>query len=434
MIKTLSLFLFILSSALSAKTYSLKELIALAKTHPEIKVEEFEIDKAKTLFNKIEGETGPKISLVAGIGPNRSVVGNPVASQTSSTIDTVTYLTEVELNWPIFMFNRSGDYKKAADGNFKVKKLDVEKKEALLIKRIKEYYFGFQYASSLNDFATSTLKDLDDVIADMKSAKNRKHSADDLAKISIFRSLAQSKKYEIEKGMAQGFLGLKFVTQESDPKIDQDWIEHTPRPLPELAGILNNLPTTNTDLQKVSIGLEAKEAFLKAEKKGRLPVIGLFSKYDWRETHKSTRQTSNFAYDPYNRSEFSIGLGLIWDIDFGVKDSKVTEAQIDLNATLAQKNFAEKNLPLMIEKTYLDLVEAQKKAEELEKTYKQSKKLFTNISSGVALGITPAKDIIDTYTLKAQVYKEFLEAVYNYEMKLAELSYEVGAELDSQLK
>jgi len=52
----------------------------------------------------------------------------------------------------------------------------------------------------------------------------------------------------------------------------------------------------------------------------------------------------------------------------------------------------------------------------------------------VALGITPAKDIIESYTLKAQIYQQFVEAAYNYEMKLAELSYEMGTELDPSLK
>ena len=87
-----------------------------------------------------------------------------------------------------------------------------------------------------------------------------------------------------------------------------------------------------------------------------------------------------------------------------------------------------------MEKIYLDLVEAQKKASELEQSYKTSKKLLNNIASGVALGITPAKDIIESYTLKAQVYQQFVEAVYNYELKLAELSYEAGAEFDPALK
>ena len=416
-----------------AKPYQLKELIALALVHPEIKIEQFEVEKAKTLFERIDGETRPKLSILSGIGPNKSTVGTPLTSTQSDKVDTATYLAKIDLKMPLFGFNRQADLEKAATGNLKVKELDVKKKEALLIKKVKEYYYGYQYASSLNDFATSTLKDLDDVLKEIKEGKGKKSTQEDFTKLTLFRSLAQVKKYEIEKGLAQGILGLKYITQEADPKIEQDWIEFNPRHIPTLADLNNHLAKSNIDLQKARIGVDAKSAFLASEKKAQLPVFGLFSSYDWRSTSKSSEQTSKFAYDPYNQSAFSIGIGMIWDIDFGVKSSNVSAAQIDLDSIKTQEAFANKNLPIQIEKIYLDLVEAGQKAVELEKSYKTSKKLLNNTASGVALGITPAKDIIESYTLKAQIYQQFMEAIYNYEMKLAELSYELGTEIDSTL-
>lgn len=406
----------------------------MAQTHPEILIEKFEIDKARALFNRIDGETNPKISILSGIGPNKSVVGNPLSSVQSNDIDTATYLAKIDLKIPVYAFNRKADLQKAADGNLKVKELDVKKSVSLLTKKIKEYFYGYQYAASLNDFASSTLGDLDTVLKDMKDSKSKKNSDEDYNKLVLFRSLAQVKKFEIEKGLAQGLLGLKYITQDTEPKVEQDWIEFIPRTIPSLNELNHFINESNFDLQRANHGVAAKTAYLSSEKKSLLPVFGIFSSFDWRHTSKSTEQTSKFAYDPYNNSDFSIGAGLIWEIDFGVKSSAVQIAQAELEAVKMQQAFALKNLPLKIEKTYLDLVEAQQKATELEKSYKTSKKLLNNISSGVALGITPAKDIIDSYTMKAQIYQQFMEAIYNYEMKLAELSYEVGRELDPALK
>jgi outer membrane protein TolC len=416
-----------------AKAYQLKELIELAKVHPEVKIEEFEVEKAKTLFERINGETRPKLSILSGVGPNKSVKGNVLESTQSNRIDTVTYVAKIDLKVPLFAFNRQNDLIKAADGNMKVKALDVEKKEAQLIRKVKEYYYGFQYASSLNEFAGSTLTDLDDVLKGMKENK-KKSSDEDFTKVTLFRSLAQVKKYEIEKGLAQGLLGLRYITQVEAPTVEQDWIEFNQRKIPTLADLNNMLAQTSVDLRKANIGVDAKTSFLTSEKKSQLPVFGIFSSYDWKETPGSTKQTSKFAYDSYNTSEFTIGVGLIWEIDFGVKSSNVSAAKIDLESIKVQQAYAQKNLPIQIEKIYLDLVEAGLKASELEKSYKSSKKLLNNIVTGVALGITPAKDIIESYTLKAQIYQQFVEAAYNYEMKLAELSYEMGTELDPALK
>ena len=286
----------------------------------------------------------------------------------------------------------------------------------------------------MNEFATSTLSDLDEVIKDMKDAKSKKNNDDDLKKLTLFRSLAQVKKYTIEKGLAQSLLGLKYITQSENPEIEQDWIEFNKKVIPTLSELNDKLSESNIDLRKANIGVDAKTSYLTSEKKSQLPSFGIFSSFDWKETPKSTKQTPKFAYDPYNTSDFSIGLGLIWEIDFGVKSSNVSAARIDLESIKAQKAFAQKNLPLKIEKIYLDLIHAEKTATELEKSYKSSKKILNNIAAGAAFGITPSKDIIESYTMKAEIYQQFVEATYNYEMKLAELSYEMGRELDPDLK
>lgn len=414
-----------------ARSYQLKELIAKALIHPEVRIEQFEVEKAQNIFSRINGEMRPKLTILSGLGPNKSSTGNALNSQQSEKVDTITYLTTIDLKIPIFMFNRKADLNQAATGNLKIKELDVQKKGAELVKKVKEYYYGFQYASSLNDFAESTLKDLDDVLNEMKNKKGS--SSEEMTKLRLFRSLAQVKKYEIEKGLAQGILGLKYITQESDPTIEQDWIEYSERKIPSLEILNSQLANTNIDLQKANIGLDAKTAYLTSEKKSQLPIFGLFSSFDYKNTPKSQKQNSNFALDPYNQSDFSIGVGLIWEIDFGVKSSNVSQAAIELEAVKVQKAFAEKNLPIKIEKIYLDLVEAQKKATELEISYKTSKKFLNNVASGVAFGITPAKDIIESYTLKAQIYQQYVEAIYNYEMRLSDLSFEMGKELDPTL-
>lgn len=414
-----------------AKVYQLKELVAKALVHPEIRIEQFEVNKAETLFTRIDGEMRPKMTILSGLGPNKSASGNALSSVRSAKVDTVTYLTTVDLKIPVFMFNRQADLHRAAEGNLKVKELDVQKKQLELVKKVKEYYYGFQYASSLNEFAGSTLKDLDDALEEMTN--NKKTNKEELTKLQLFRSLAQVKKFEIEKGLAQGILGLKYITQDEDPTVEQDWIEYSERQIPTLENLNTQLASSNIDLRKANIGLEAKTAYLTSEKKSQLPIFGIFSSFDYRTTAKADRQASKFAYDPYNRSDFSVGIGVVWDIDFGIKSSNVSNAQIELETIKVQQAFAQKNLPIKIEKIYLDLIEAQKKATELEKSYKTSKKMLNSAASGVAFGIAPAKDIIESYTLKAQIYQQYVEAIYNYEMRLADLSFEMGRELDPTL-
>lgn len=415
-----------------AKTYSLTGLISIIKDHPELSLEDLEIKKANSLFEKIDGETRPKLSLLAGVGPNKSAHGNSLSSSQSTSIDTVTFLSKIDLKIPLFAFNRQNDLYEAASGNKQTKEVDKNKKEAQLIKQLKEFYYSLQYTTSLNDFATSTIKDLDEVIQNLKN--NKKENTDDYSKLTIFRSLAYIKKIEVEKAMSQASLGLKYISQDENPTIEQDYLEYIPKKIPELSYLKQTLMSSHFDLLKLEAGFKAKNALLTSEKKSQLPIFGLFSSFDWKNTQKSEKQNSVFSNDPFNKSDFSIGLGMIWDIDFGIKSSNIHIAQYEVEALQIQKVFALKNIPLKIEKIYLDVSESQQKAEELEKTYKSTKKVFNKAATGVALGLSPAKEIIESYTKKAEIYQQYLEAIYQFELRLAELSFEFGKELDPLLQ
>lgn len=424
--------LFITSFNLSAKEYELSALIEMVSNHPEVVIESAEVEKAKTLIEKIDGESRPKISIMAGVGPNYTRKGNALNSTRSDNINDITYLTDIKVQIPLFAFGRAKDLKDAANGNINVKKIDVETKKAELVKKVKEYYFGFQYAASLHHFASGTLEDLNRAMGDIEKSKSKTKS-EDLEKLEVFKSIAQTKIFEIEKGMSQAILGLKYITQDKEPTIAQDWIEYNPKEIPTLKELQENLENTHFDLRKVNLGINAQEKFYQSERKAKLPVFGIFAQADLRHSEKSEKQQSFFAYDPYNRSDVTIGLGLIWELDFGSKNSAVNSALIDLNTLKIKKQFAQNNLPLKVELLYLDLNESKLKIEELEKSYKTTKKMVNRILSGIALGLTPAKDLIESYMMRAEIYQQLQEAIYKYELKLGELSFEVGQELDPTL-
>lgn len=423
-----TLFSLILSAPLSAKEYSFEELLECAKKHPEVEIESAQVALAENDINKINGEMLPKISLLAGLGPNYTRKGNALASTRSDDINAISYLANIKVQIPVFAFNRAGDYTTASKNNVLVKKIDIEKKQAEMSKKLKEYYFGFQYASNLHRFAQDTIADLTRALTEMEKSK-AKNAESDFEKLTIFKSLATTKLFEIEKGLEQAQIGLKFITSDPEATIAQDWIEFNPRELPPLSDLLAKLEETNFDLRQAKVGLIARESLVTAEKKAYLPVFGIFAEADLRHTPKSESQQSVFAYDPFNRSDITVGFGFMWDIDFGIKKSNVEAASIEFSKLQRQMQYAKNNLPLKVQVAYSEVVEAQKKIEELERSYKLTKKMVTRIASGIALGLVPAKEIIDSYTMRAEMYQQLYESIYKYELRLADLSYELGTNL-----
>lgn len=423
-----SVFFLHTSFATETKKYQFHELLSLVKKHPEMDKAQVEIEKARLLFKKIQGETGPKFSAIVGIAPNESVSGNSTASRSSEKLDTTTRILNLEIKYPLFMYNRSGNLKEANEYNVQIKVLEHKKKELELIRNLKEYYYGFKYASSLKSFAEDTIKDLDEAVNGIKPGKENDENS---LKLKIFRSMAKAKLIEVNKGLELAKLGLRFITQDfssNDISLDEDWIEFRSSEKLDLKKLKSEVLTTNIDYQRAVFGEKAKNLYSLSETKALYPVFGLFSKYEYRKTPGSEKQTSDFSYDPYNQSDFSLGIGFVWDFDFGSRQSQKMEAVLEAEQMKREKIFAENNLPLMFDKLAFEYEETFSKAEVYQQAYKDSKKLMTKVGSGVALGLTPAKDIIESYSLKAEAYKNYLEAVYQFELKDAEVRYFLGRE------
>ncbi len=328
-----------LSNNLEAKTYTLNDLMNHIQKHPDVLENEFEISKAENQINKIKGEIGPKFSAIVGMGPNYSTTGNALSSVQSKSLNTKSYLAELDLKIPIFTFFRDRDYKNAAAINIEVKKIEKEQKIRELQRKAKEIYYSLQYAQTLNDYATDTQKDLESVLSDF--AKSKKNNSEEHNKLKIFYNVVMAKKLEIEKGIKLSKLGIQYITNDFDQAIelDQSWLAFSEVTLPKLEDLILKIKDEHLDYKKVELGIKAYESLNSGEEKAKLPTFGIFAKYDWMNTDKSTTQNSKFANDPYNKKDASLGIGLIWDFDFGSKDYKINEAKIELNNLLTKKNF-----------------------------------------------------------------------------------------------
>jgi hypothetical protein len=95
--------------------------------------------------------------------------------------------------------------------------------------------------------------------------------------------------------------------------------------------------------------------------------------------------------------------------------------------------YAHEGLKVLLNKAYMEVQEKEERAETLKKAYKSAKKWLTNIGASVSLGLTPAKDVVDAYTTRALVFKDYYESLYHYQMAWANLSSATGIEVDPLL-
>lgn len=421
----------------NSRTIGLKAAIKQALINNlEIKSEGYKSSIAATDLTLIKGELLPKISTIVGVGPINGKKGNYAFYQDQNTWGTE-WIGSIEAKIPLFVWGRGENLKRAAQLNTELNKLDSNKKQNEIIFKLKEAYYGWQYTLSLFDFISDTQKDLTDAI---KALEDKKSKKEDILRLEVFKYQVEEKKIEIEKNIKLAQMGVAFYVGEkfnSDIKQaiqnERTWIEMDLRELKSFDYYLGLMNQTTPDLLKVGLGIEAKSALLISEKKATRPVLGALLKYDYTETNQRTAQNNPFIYDPYNHSSFAAGVGLTWDIDFGVGQSKQDKLVLEIAELKSKQLYAEEGLKVLLNKSYIEVEEAKERAETLKKAYKSAKKWLTNIETSVGLGLTPAKDIIDAYTTRALVFKDYYESLYRYQMSWAHLSEATGLEVDPLL-
>ena len=417
---------------------TLKEAIAKAlKNNLEIKTESYKSSIAATDLTLIKGELLPKISTMAGVGPINGKKGNYAFYQDQKTWG-AEWIGSIEAKIPLFIWGRGDDLRNAARLNTELNKLDVIKKQNEIIGKLKVAYYGWQYALSLLDFVGETQKDLETAV---KALQDKKGKKEDILRLEVFKYQVEEKKIEIEKNVKLAQMGVAFYLGE-EFKIDSKsviqnerlWIEMDPRELQSFSYYLDLMNQATPDLLKVGMGIEAKSDLLINEKKSARPMFGALIKYDYAQTNQRSVQNNPFIYDPYNHSSLAAGVGLTWDIDFGVGQSKQDKLVLEIAELKSKELYAKEGLKVLLNKSYIEVEDAQLRAETLKKAYKSAKKWLTNIETSVGLGLTPAKDIIDAYTTRALVFKDYYESLYQYQMSWAHLSEATGQEVDPLLK
>ncbi len=441
--------LFVLSSALQAeevpvsaptqtKILTLKDAIALTlKNNLEIKTETYKAPIAETDLTLIRGELLPKINATAGVGPINGKKGNFSFYEDTHTWG-AEWIASIEAKIPLYVWGRGDDLKHAAKLNTEINQLDVNKKQNDVIYKLKEAYFGWQYALSLLDFVSETQKDLEQAIKALEEKKTSKR--EDILRLEVFKYQVQEKRIEIEKSVKLAQMGVNFyigqnlkLDQSAGFQNEREWIEIDQRELKEFNYYFDLMNTFYPDIQKVGKGIQAKSDLLISEKKSQRPYFGAILKYDYAHTDQRTAQKNPFIYDPYNRSDVAFGVGVTWDIDFGVKQSKIDKLVLEIAELKSKEMYANEGLKVLLNKAYMEVQEAQDRAETLKKAYKSAKRWLTNIGASVSLGLTPAKDIVDAYTTRALVYKDYYESLYRYHMTWANLTVATGTEVDPLL-
>lgn len=423
--------IFIPTSA-NAEAISLRQAIDRAMSaNLEVRAQRKQEAQAEADVARVAGEFGLKVDGLLGVGPITKATGNALAAQEDKSTIGKIVIGKLTLTKPVFSWGRQSDYELAANSGVQVKIAESQMKESDVRYEVKEAYYGYQLANSFRDFIENGKNDLKKALE--ARGKRKKDSEKQNYKLEIFMHEIEAKEAEVHKlyELAKAGLNLRVGANDGEYSAKDEWILPEVRNKKNLDYYVSLARGSRGEFRQLSQGILAKNSLAKAELKGRYPIFAILASYDMAQTDVRTKQSGSvFAYDPYNHSNWALGVGLKLDFQWGLQEAKAAKYLAEAQELEFKQQFANQGIETDVKRAFLELEEAETKLKVASEAYKTGKKWLTGELIGYGSGLGTSQGLVEAYTAKADTTRAYYEAVYRHHMAWAALSKAVGQEVD----
>lgn len=406
----------------------------------------YQIEKAEADYDYVIAQMFPKIKIKVGGAPHpKYVYENSVLvdSDGDGAPDGIKerkwhkyydewgfafrFRTEVVL--PIYTFGKIFAAKHAAQAQIDVRKAEAEIADLKIRKEAAAFYWSWVMAQNYFEILEPAMKQIDkaeEKLRDMLYEEKEGVSQKDLNKLLIEKEKIQYLYERLElqtdtlKSLITEILGENWAF--ADKEIVK---EDFSKDLPELVNFMKQKSPYSVYIQK---GVYAYEKLYRLEVRRFFPDFGITGSYSYKYTSSVDERNYSEANSPYNGNDGEIGIGFIFNLNILEQVSKMKKAKAELNYMKSKARLAERTVSLQIQRKYNDLKALDSHITHLKKIRKTTKGMMTaeyaNYDSGMK---TDTKDLIDAVKSFFENEQEYIQAIYDYNMKIEDIIEFTGA-------
>ncbi len=418
------------------ETYTLDECIRKAlEFSPEIKEVQQDVEISKTLLDEAKGYQWPQIETLGLAAPVSDAKGNQIESDYHS--DRIEGLgpfgsIDITLVQPLYTFGKIDEKKKAATHGIEVDKSRVRQKATDVALQIKEYYYGLLFAEDgmlLVDEIDGYLNSAIDRTEKLLEVESEFATPMDLHKLQAFSGIIETfrqkaiKSRILAKEALRKSMGFKSG---KEVRIAEDHLTPADIKIEELGYYVGESSKLRPEFTQLKEGLAAKEALVQAAVAEYYPDIflGAFFSYAW--AGDRDKVDNPWIYDRFNHTGGGAALGIRWSLDFGITSAQVSRSRAEVRKLNQTGDFAETFIPLQVEKSYRELMEAKNNIEALYRSQKAARKWLVAASSNYDLGLGTSRDLADSLEAYGTTRMSYLQSIYNFNMAYANLEQASG--------
>jgi outer membrane protein len=422
---------------------SLDQLIdmAVAKS-PEIGVSRSETEAARSDLAQVESAYYPQIESIALVGPvsdakepviRDNKIYDPSPETSLSNLGIFGRL-DVEVTQPVYTFGKLSNRKEAASRGVSAKELDTVKKKDEIILRVTQLYYalilargGLQSTQEADEF----FREAGRRISRLLDLGSPMVSQSDLYMIDAFRSDTRRSQAQAQSGEKTAYFALKSLIQlrpGEEFDVAEEELKIREKELKGLETYTHIALSERAEFKELKEALQAQEFQVQAFQSDRYPSVFVALKGSLAGAPGRDTLDNPYIPDEFNHAYAGVVAGLKWEFDFGIKKARIDKALAEYRKLLYTKASAEMNIPIQVAKAYQEILEWKEAAKAYSQAAVASRKWLVSAFADFDMGVGTAENMLRAIEKYSHNQSNYIQALFNYNLALAELRYAVGME------
>jgi len=339
----------------------------------------------------------------------------------------------LDISIPIYTFGRISRGIDAAARNVDVQQASEVKTASDLVLRVHELYYGILLAGQqldyLNDLRSSFAEALRIAEERLEEGEEALVTESDVLKLRVGLAGVTEGVNRLERELEVAKAAFRS-TLEIDELAEFEFADSRLQPveyeLEPLETYLEMAKTKNPSLRQAMKGVEAQEALYKAEKARYYPTLLIAGGLRYAEAPGREDPDNPYLDDDFNYLSAGGAFGIRWDLNLFDTYAGVQERRVGYLKTRSRLQQAINGIAVQVKERYLRVVEKEAALETGFESRKSGRALLILSLTNFKFGIGSGKDVFEGLSIYAQTGGNYGEAVYDYNMAVAQLLNVVG--------
>jgi outer membrane protein TolC len=419
--------------AAAAQPYTLDQCADYAENNsPEVREVALGADGYRANAAEARAARDPKFSLLTYAAPTYKITGNASQHDSDWSVWGPYYHAKLEAQMPLWTWGKIDDYIDAASHGEKVANAETAQKRDEVIYDVKKYYNGLLLARRLRRTVTDAMDVLNSAIE--KADKLYEEGTGEVKEtdrqtLKVYLAEAEKNLHLADKSITMARLALmQKMGMKEDPDFDiaDKALKADPGELAPMDAYVQKAFANRPEWRMVHDGIKARDLLVKAEEADRYPVLFLAGEVEYNHASVIADQHNPWLYDPYNNFTGGVAVGAKFDFAPHTLSAKAAALKAEADKLREKEKFARDGIELQVKNAWQNAKEAKDNIDSAKRGLDAAERWVMGAGLVYGIGTGEAKDALEGLAAKAKSEKDYYQAIYDYNMALADLAKSCG--------